>query len=33
MTHFYSDYGTEVTVEAPASSDTLPFEEALPSQG
>ncbi|OEU85221.1 hypothetical protein DB35_01770 [Streptomyces abyssalis] len=29
-TVFYSDYGTEVSVEAPPASDTLSFEEALP---
>ncbi|MCH6162049.1 hypothetical protein [Streptomyces marispadix] len=29
-TVFYSDYGTDVSVEAPASSDTVPFEDALP---
>ncbi|WP_314171516.1 LolA-like protein [Streptomyces winkii] len=31
-TVFYSDYGTEVSVEAPAASDTVPFEKALPGQ-
>lgn len=29
-TVFYSDYGTEVSIEAPPASDTLSFEEALP---
>ena len=29
-TVYYSDYGTDVSVEAPAASDTLAFEDALP---
>lgn len=29
-TVYYSDYGTEVSVEAPPASDTLSFEEVLP---
>jgi hypothetical protein len=29
-TVYYSDYGTDVSVEAPAASDTVPFEDALP---
>lgn len=29
-TVFYSDYGTEVSVEEPPASDMLPFEQALP---
>ncbi|RAJ71894.1 hypothetical protein K378_00715 [Streptomyces sp. Amel2xB2] len=29
-TVFYSDYGTDVSVEAPAGSDTVAFEDALP---
>jgi hypothetical protein len=29
-TVFYSDYGTEVSIEAPSASDTMPFEKALP---
>lgn len=30
---FYSDYGTDVTVKAPAASDTLGFDDALGSVG
>lgn len=29
-TVFYSDYGTEVSVEVPAAPDTVSFEDALP---
>jgi hypothetical protein len=29
----YSDYGTKVSVEAPAASDTLAFQDALGSRG
>lgn len=30
-TVYYSEYGTDVSIEAPAASDTLAFEDALPS--
>jgi hypothetical protein len=31
-TAYYTDYGTEVSVEAPPAGDTLPFENALSNQ-
>lgn len=31
-TVFYSDYGTDVSIEEPAASDTVAFEDALPGQ-
>jgi len=30
---YYTDYGTDVSVEAPSASDTMSFEDALGSQG
>lgn len=32
-TVFYSDYGTEVSVEKPPAADTVDFQEILKQQG